>query len=208
MIELTADREDALGEMINISFGRSMASLADLLGVFINMSVPGVSVIEAGKIIGFLEEVFSSSDEISLIQQVFRGDFFGEAALALSSDSSINLVHMLSEDSGFSPQMEPDKLEMEALLEIGNIVTGACLGRLAEILGTRLTFDPPEIFWDRLNADRLRERVTARGDEVLLIHAKFDLEKTAAEGYLFIFLSRKCMEWLFSGVDRFIEEMQ
>ncbi|MBI9085983.1 MAG: chemotaxis protein CheC [Desulfobacterales bacterium] len=207
MITLTDDHRDALSEMINISFGRSMASLAELLGVFIHISVPQVSVIEADKIIEFLEESFDASEEISLIQQVFRGDFFGEAALALSADSCTNLVSMLTEEIGFAPQMETDKLELEALLEVGNIVIGACLGRFAELLGTVLTFDPPEIFWDRLSADRIRDRITARGDEVLRIHAKFDLKDRKAEGYLFVFLSHQCMAWLFSETDKFMAEL-
>ena len=207
MISLSDDRREALAELINISFGKSMASLAELLGTFVQISVPQVSVIEADKIVEFLEESFCQTEEISLIQQVFRGDFFGEAALALSSESCRNIVSMLTEESGYAPDMSADSLELEALLEIGNIVIGACLGRFAELVGTVLTFDPPEIFWDRLSAGRIRERIVARGDQVLRIHAKFDLKDKAAEGYLFIFLSHRCMTWLFAEVDKFMAEL-
>ena len=143
---LTADQRAALTELVNISFGRSMAALSDLLGVFINLSVPEVRITRAGQVLDYLESVFGEDRQLTLVQQTFNGDFFGEAALTLPHQSGATLVQMLDEQSGFRPAMEPDALEMEVLLEVGNIVIGACLSQFAQMLNTQLSFDPPAGF--------------------------------------------------------------
>lgn len=63
--------------------------------------------------------------------------------MALPGLAGRELVVMLGEDSGFQPALEMGQLEMEALLEVGNVVIGACLGQFAELLETSLTYTTP-----------------------------------------------------------------
>ena len=206
-MELNPNQRDALKEMINISFGRSVASLADFLGVFIQMNVPDVQLVKAEDMSRFLEDFFGPSAEIHLVQQTFHGEFFGEAVLALSAYSSASLVKTLTRQSGFSPEITGDRLELEVLLEVANIVMGSCLGRFAELLNTSLAFDPPELFLHRLEICKFRERVTTKKDDALLIHTQFQLDDSEAQGYIFAFLSTECLLWLLSSVDDFLKDL-
>ena len=203
---LTADQRAALTELVNISFGRSMAALSDLLGVFINLSVPEVRITRAGQVLDYLESVFGEDRQLTLVQQTFSGDFFGEAALTLPHQSGATLVQMLDEQSGFRPAMEPDALEMEVLLEVGNIVIGACLSQFAQMLNTQLSFDPPQVFWEDLHTNRFRDQLNTSLDEVILIHTYFDLEDRRASGYLMIFLGKECIGWLLNALDSFLDQ--
>jgi chemotaxis protein CheC len=207
MTQLTEIQREALKEIINISFGRSVASLAEFLGVFIEMSVPDVQVIRADKIVDFLEQAYEDQGPIHLVQQTFHGEFFGETVLALSAGSSMNLVNMLAKQSGFSPEMAGDKLELEVILEVGNIVMGSCLGRFAELLETSLSFDPPEIFLHKISVGSFRNQISTKNDDALLIHTSFQLEQQEAAGYIFTFLSAECLQWLLNSVDEFLQKM-
>lgn len=205
--ELTADRRDALQEMINISFGQSMASLAELLNVFIELSVPDVQLIASRELVSFLRTASQGQETVCLVQQTFRGSFFGEALLVLPADSSRELVTMLAEDSGFSPELEIGTLELEVLLEVGNVVVGACLGKFAELLDTLLSFNPPTVLIERLDSSSFANLAHARGETALSIKTFFQVEERQLTGYLFIFLPEECLSWLFREVDLFLESL-
>lgn len=205
MIELTEERRDALTELLNIGFGRSIASLAEMLGIYIQISVPSVNVVQPNEIVNMLAESEVGQAEVTLIQQSFRGEFNGEAVLAFPGRGGHALSNMLAVDCGFSPDMESDKLHLEALLELGNIVIGACLGKFAEILDSLLSFNPPQIFQDSIQLDRLKQAISFPDYGTLLILTRFRLEKEEVTGYMFIFISSDFLETLFQAVDRFLE---
>lgn len=205
--ELTEERREAMQEMINIGFGRSMAALADLLGVQIELSVPDIRNIEGDQIFDFLFSSLDGPEDVSLVRQTFRGRFFGEAVLALSGRAGRELVVMLGEDSGFQPSLEMSQLEMEALLEVGNVVIGACLGQFADLLDTNLTFNPPVVLMDNIHSSQAREVLSARPGQALMIKTQFRVDQRAVTGFLLIFLPLECLNWVYREVDRFVERI-
>lgn len=202
--ELTDQRREALQEMINIGFGRSMASLAELLGVYIELSVPDITSIEGEQIFDFLFSSLEGPEDVSLVRQTFRGQFFGEAVLALSGRAGRELVVMLGEDSGFQPALEMNQLELEALLEVGNVVIGACLGQFADLLETNLSFNPPVVLMDSIHSHQAREVLSARPGQALLIRTQFRVDQRAVTGFLMIFLPMECLDWVYREVDQFV----
>lgn len=204
---LTDERREALQEMINIGFGRSMASLAELLGTYIELSVPDISSIQGEQIFDFLFSSLDGPEDVSLVRQTFRGQFFGEAVLALSGRAGRELVVMLGEDSGFQPSLEMSQLEMEALLEVGNVVIGACLGQFADLLETNLSFNPPVVLMDSIHSNQAREVLSARPGQALLIKTQFRVDQRAVTGFLLIFLPLDCLSWVYREVDLFVERV-
>ncbi|MBF0524408.1 MAG: hypothetical protein HQK56_04850 [Deltaproteobacteria bacterium] len=207
MIEFTDERHEALVELINICFGRAMASLAELLETHIHLSVPVIRSVNPEEVIKVLTASIEDKDEVTIVQQAFGGEFAGEAVLALPGWTSQSLVSMLTEQSGFTSDLEIDKLNLEVILEVGNIVIGACLGQFAELLESRISYSPPAVFLDRITSAGLKERLTTREIDALLVQTKFSHREREVTGYLFFFLSQFCLEGLFGAVDRFIKKM-
>ena len=207
-MELTKERSEAMSELINIGFGLSMGSLADLLGIYIELSVPNVRLVKSHELIYVLSDSIDETQEVTLISQNFRGDFFGEALLALPKKASQTLADVLEKDSGFRPNLDIDKLQMEALLELGNVVLGACLGKFAELLTTSIAFSPPKVFLDNITLDRFKSVTTISDRMVLVIQTNFNLEKHEVSGCLLIFLNQNCLEWIFKAVDSFIKNLE
>jgi chemotaxis protein CheC len=203
---LSADRREALQELINIGFGRSAAALAELLGAYIVLSVPEVELVRSSDLMDMLFPALDVDDEVSLVKQSFQGDFLGEAVLALSSGSAKGLVMMLTEQAGFQPDMELGQLEIEALLEVGNLVIGACLGQFADLLHTTLTFNPPVIQVERYGSLKKLDEDTSHPGQALLIKTQFKMSERQATGFLLIFLLPDRLDWLFREVDNFMEQ--
>ena len=67
MNTLTEERRDALTELLNIGFGRSIASMADLVGFFIQISVPSVRIVHPHDIVDVLQQSDVDRDEVTLI---------------------------------------------------------------------------------------------------------------------------------------------
>lgn len=206
MNHLTPDRREALQEMINIGFGRSIASLAELLNVHINLSVPDVQVISPRDLLDLLTGAFPGRQDLCLVHQAFRGQFFGEAVLVLPGGAGRELMAMLGEEAGFQPDLEMGKLEMEALLEIGNLVMGACLGQFADLLQTTLSFNPPALVVETASSHHYLGEMSTQPGEALLIKTNFLVELREVMGYLLIFLHQDCLDWLFQEVDAFLEK--
>ncbi len=205
MSDLTQDRREALQEMINIGFGRSIASLAELLHVHIILSVPDVQVVQARQLADLFLDTFAGQDELCLVQQTFQGQFFGEAVLVMPGGAGRHLMIMLGEEAGFQPDLDMGKLEMEALLEIGNVVIGACLGQFADLLQTTLSFNPPTLTVETSSSHQYLGEMSAQTGEALLIKTNFLVQQRELTGYLLVFLHQKCLQWLFQEVDSFLE---
>ena len=207
MTELLELRRDALKELINIGFGFSVASLAQLLKVQIEISVPSVRIAQPQEIAALLlKPLVAQYGEMTLVQQMFQGDFHGETVLVFPGQKTVaSLVRMLEEDSGFSPGLENDKLEIEVLLEVSNVVVGACLGKLAELLKTAISFKPPRLFRRYIAVEGFEHGINPSKNEALLIQTSFRVAKREVTGYLLIFLTCDCLNWVFKTVDEFVE---
>ena len=69
-----------------------------------------------------------------------------------------------------------DLLEQETLLEIGNIIVGACVGEIANILKDMVRFSPPE-FFVQSGAQIAKSSLFEDNQFVLSFKTKFKLEE-------------------------------
>jgi chemotaxis protein CheC len=78
-LELNDLELDALKEILNVSFGSAVADLADLLDIFINLSLPEVHVQDMKNFYSSLRNKDKRLDEDRVIYQTFHGQFEGAA---------------------------------------------------------------------------------------------------------------------------------
>ena len=208
MSALDRDRAEALQELMNIAFGHSVADLADLLGTHVRISVPWVNLVDKHEIAELLERQLEKEATLSVIQQAFRGDFFGQAFLAMFSNQSKGLIHMLFEDAGYAPEIAMNKQRLEALLEVGNMVIGACLAKFAELLKTTLAFDPPTVSEESIDSFQCLRPQKDYLCGALAVRANFAVDSRQVSGFLFLYLPKESIDRLFEEVDRFLETLE
>ncbi|HIQ06125.1 MAG TPA: chemotaxis protein CheC, partial [Anaerolineae bacterium] len=143
---LTEVQQDALAELLLIGVGRATAALSTLVGKRIEMHTPQVKVVPVSELKQALEAL--SDGELATVHQLFSGQIAGNALLALRSDDARRLLTILLKSE--PPRDGFRALDRDVLIEIGNVLLGACLGTLGNVLDVHFSFSVPQLRWDAL----------------------------------------------------------
>jgi chemotaxis protein CheC len=139
-----------LQEIMNIAFGQSASDLAEVIDTHVVLAVPFIKIMKVPELPGYIKEHIKDYKQISIVEQKFWGKFKGDALLIFSSGSGKELINMLQTDDKQGMDSGPvDILERETLMEVGNILIGACVGKLAELLHDVVTYTPPLVLVEK-----------------------------------------------------------
>lgn len=173
---------DVLKELGNIGAGNATTALAQLLNCKVDMQVPQVRLLD------FKELGAAVGGEERLVAGIYlgvEGDITGHIMFFLEKGSARHLVSKLMgmELAG----EEFSEMEISALKEIGNIITGAYLNSLATITNMMIYPSVPDICIDMAGAILSVPAIEfgAVGDKILMIQTRF-LDDTDLEGYFIL----------------------
>jgi chemotaxis protein CheC len=177
---LTEFELDALTELVNIGVSRAAASLREMVGEQVHLSVPNVRLVSHAEAVAILSE--RESNRLVAVHQVFEGDITGRALLIFPETKSLELVRAVT--GGELPLEDIIELEQEALAETGNIILNGCLGTIANMLHRSLKMSLPEIL--RGEAPTLLEFAPPpeRGDVVMFLYIDFAVRERDIRGYV------------------------
>ena len=171
---------DALTEMVNIGVNRSAASLREMVGEQVHLSVPRVALVSREKAIATLGE--GNPDTLVGVHQVFEGDIVGRALLIFPDTKSLELVRAVA---GAELSLEEIiELEHEALAEIGNVILNGCLATMANMLQRSLKMSLPEILRGEASKFFNLAPPPAAGEVVMLLYIDFALRSRDIRGYI------------------------
>nr|MDA3832441.1 hypothetical protein [Spirochaetales bacterium] len=92
----------------------------------------------------------------------------------------------------------------QSLLEISNILGSSCLGKLAELLETNVTFAPPSIDFDKL---LIKDVENSPYRHVIVISTILEFKEIEVHGNLFIMFSDEMFVWLEQALTEFLENI-
>ena len=181
--EVNALYFDVLKEIGNIGAGNATTALAQLIGDKVDMSVPTVSLLDfkdVGQFIGGEEQVM-----VGILLQV-EGDITGSIMFLLEQKSAKHMVRKLmmgmeTPDEGF------DEMEISALREVGNIITGAYLNALSGLTNLCNFPSVPALTVDMAGAILSVPAIQfgIQGDQILMIQNEF-FDEVAMDGYFIL----------------------
>ncbi|MCK4784880.1 MAG: chemotaxis protein CheC [Desulfobacteraceae bacterium] len=196
---------DALKEFVNIGFGRSSDELSELLRLHVAMSVPSLDILSSDNLKSFIEQEVRSAEDYSIIQQFFIGNFKGSSYLLLPFDGGKSLLSLFSSYSDDLLQSYGlDTLEKETLLEIGNIVIGSCISKVADVLDEAVSYSPP-VFYKVRAAPLLSDDLLNDKGLVIAIKTHLKFEDQNIDGYMFLLSDMGTEEWLQDAIKKFLE---
>ncbi len=171
---------DVLSEIGNIGAGNATTALATLLNTKVDMHVPKVELLEF-KEVG--AEMGGEETLMAGIYQVIEGDITGSIMFLLEEKTAKLLVAKLM---GMENPIEGEFTEMEisALKEIGNIITGSYLSSLSTLTNLFINASVPAISIDMCEAILSVPAIEfgELGDKMLLIKTEFT-DDVKLEGY-------------------------
>src|SRR5690606_2488187 len=137
-------QRDALREAANIGAGHAATALSQITGQRIMVQVPEVSIVpleRAGTMLGEPDEVVCA-----VILRVM-GDISGRTLRVLPAATATRLAQLAH--GGATPAFPTlGEMDRSALNEIGNILVGAYLNALTQLLGVALTMSAPALAID------------------------------------------------------------
>ncbi len=168
---------DVLKEVGNIGAGNATTALAQMLQRKIDMKVPQADLIEfhdIGETIGGEETIMAG------VYMLVDGDITGSMMFLLEKSSAKHLVNQMMGGYGNPEAEDFNEMEMSALQEIGNIMTGSYLNALAGLTNMMIYPSPPAITIDMAQAILSVPAIEfgVLGDKLLMIQTRFtdDLE--------------------------------
>ena len=93
------------------------------------------------------------------MEQSFWGKFKGNAYLFFPSGTGKRIISLLGNGDEFFQSDPINELEKETFLEIGNILIGACIGKIAELLGDVITYSPPRVVIEKSHRGIISDNV-------------------------------------------------
>ncbi len=174
---------DVLREIGNIGAGNATTALATMIGTKVDMRVPKVGLMEFK---GIGAEMGGEETIMAGIYQQIRGDISGSIMFLLEEKSARVLVSKLMGVE--SNSSEPfNEMEISALQEIGNIITGSYLSSLSTLTNMTIDASVPSLCIDMCEAILSVPAIefAELGDKMLLIKTEFS-DDVKLEGYFIL----------------------
>jgi len=198
---LNADQKDALQEISNIAMGTAAAGLAKVLESFVRLSVPRITIVETSRIADRLAASLPPHREVSAVRQAFYGPVEGEVVVVFGEDGCNELADLLAHDG------DAGAVKEELLLDVSNILIGACINGIAHQLATELSFSPPEILCTAVPLEQVFAGHQPTCEQALLIEIDFSMEARSFACHMLTFLAPDSFGELRSSLSRFLESI-
>lgn len=195
---LTDDRKEALQEIANIGMGQAGASIAKVLGEFVQLSIPRILIVPPQEVPSVLVKTVGEKT-VSIVRQAFFSEVRGEALVIFGQHRCNDLADLM----GYEGELDHAS-EVELLLDLSNILVGACLGGIAEQLQMAIGFSAPSLMADAIPLERLLQDRPVPWSAALLVEVDFRLEKRSFACHLVILMPEDEILSLMQAVDRFL----
>lgn len=208
-IQFTDDESDLLKEVFNISMGQAGKALANLLNSFVELTVPNIRLVAAEDIVATVldSSVFSEEESIVSFHQSFSNEFLDGTTIIVFDDKTKNSISSIL---GMPEKMESVQ-EMEFMLELSNILVGACMNSISRQLFSRdMSFANPELIAEGVN---LREmaystfmRSKLKWGYTLLVTISLYIRDKFFKCDLIVFMSEKDTEVIRTSIQEIMPE--
>jgi len=195
---LTQDQTDALQELANIGMGQAGNSLARIWKEFVHLSIPRIAMVDAIRLPALIQG-FVGDNAVSASRQAFHGGFRGEVLAVVTAKDRNGLANLM----GYEGQLDAAERE-EVLLDIVNILGGACVGGIAQQFDAEIGFSAPSLIGEDLDPTEVIHPDQLAIDQALSLEVCFQVENRSLTAHLVILLPNNEVGALAALLDQFL----
>lgn len=189
-ISLSEDQRDALQELMNISMGQAANSLAHLIETKIGISIPKISAVTPSELFSLINR----SENAYYTRQSFLGDIQGEVMAVVSESGLAEVANLLE----YEEPLSKSDIE-ETILELSNILAGACLAGLSSQLELATNLNMPTLF-----SPNKASFVELNWQHSLVMEVQFDIELSSFSMRVVFCLDRTSLIKLNDTIDELL----
>ncbi|MBA6326734.1 hypothetical protein H4J46_02045 [Colwellia sp. MB02u-6] len=202
----TEDQRDYLQEICNIGMGQAGKSLSVLFDQYVTLSVPSIEIFSAKNLITTLKRL-TPAEEVSAVRQGFYThvvdpNICGESITIFSNTDFVQLARLIDLDDEVTSEVQ-----QEMLLEISNIINGACLSGMAQQLSERIFTTPPSIIGQSIIIESLLNKEHLIWDYALSIKIQFIVDKHSFHCDLFLLMPDSSVKYLQDVLIRLVDKL-
>ena len=207
LLTITEDQRDCLQEVVNVAMGQAADSLARFLEVFIHLSIPRIRLVakeDLGDELGAL--VGGANEKVSGVSQGFyhaddgKG-IRGEAIVVFGDSSFSELADLLEFDGELT-----DSAEKELLMDVTNVLNGACLNGIGVQIETELAFSPPIVLGKHVAITELLEHEKLGWGQALLVEISYTLEDRSFNCTMFLLMPGESILVMKNELDKLLDD--
>ena len=188
-----SEKLDAYRELVNVAMGRAGENLARQLGEFIDLPIPNVNIIENNELHMAFAEV-NRNDSVSAVSKGFVSAGINGEALVIFNDTDFeNIITLLNYD-----QLSAAPAQLEALMDISNILIGACLNALSDQLNVTFSHSSPIILGRNRELESLLANTKQRWSRIMAVEIGYGIKQRGIHFELLLLFPDTSMERIYS----------
>lgn len=188
---LEDDLRDCYQEIANVAMGRAGDLLARLLNVFVVLPIPNVNLIEVSELSMALSAVESHESTSGICQGFIGAGISGEALLILNDSSFKDVAKLMNYQYEVN-----DSTELELLMDLANVLIGACLNGISEQLDMSFSQGHPVVLGQHRKISELVSHNTSRWKRTLAIEISYNIEDYPIKCDLLFLFTEESMKTL------------
>ena len=169
--QVDPDVRDIYQELTNVAMGQAGDLLARLLNVFVKLPIPNVNILEVSELDMALRSIDNNASTSGVCQGFIGGGVSGEALLLLNDSSFKEIASLMNYDGELN-----DKVELELLMDISNILIGAILTGLSKQLDMSFSQGHPIVLGQHRDVSELVKANKSRWQRTLAIEISYGIE--------------------------------
>ena len=163
-LTLSEEQRDCYQEITNVAMGQAADRLARLLNVFVTLPIPNVNIIEINEFKMTLKAL-EGATSVSAVCQGFIGAGIAGEALLIFNDASFGDISGLLKYPGDLDYHE----ELEILMDVANVLNGACIQGIGNQLDITFSQSHPVILGQHCTIAELIEEQENRWKRTMAI---------------------------------------
>ncbi len=169
--ESLEDKLDTFRELANVSMGQAGANLAKLLDRFIQLPVPNVSLINVSELAMSLAAI-DERERVSALSKGFASKYIKGEAIIVFNNANVESVKKFIGNGDSTNNIS----DIEVLMDVSNIIIGACLNGLAAQLNTKFTHCSPMVLGVQVDLDEVIASNENAWEKVLMIEIAYSIK--------------------------------
>ncbi|WP_233468557.1 chemotaxis protein CheC [Zooshikella ganghwensis] len=197
---MNEDQLDVLQELMNIAMGQAANKLARLVEAQVSLSIPKIHAIDMQYKNKNPTQLSDSRQITAITRQSFLGKLRGEVLVCFGTNGADEIAELM----GYSDNDE--KANEELILDITNILTGACIQGLANQIEVTCSFNPPSLFSTNTFFDEALTADIFDGRQTLVMEINFTISSHSFCCDLLICIANESVPTLLKAIDKLLSK--
>lgn len=190
------DYREYMQEASNVAMGQAANLLARYLNVFVKLPIPNVNLIEVGELEMALAHAEDASSYSAVCQGFIGSGISGESLLIFNDASFNDMAKLLN----FQGEIDK-KAELELLMEMAGILSGACINGLADQLDLVFSQGHPVVLGQHVQVNELIGANANRWKQTLAVEINYTIENHDISCDLLLLFTEDSLDKLYEQIN-------